>query len=180
MTIHHYSSIVLGPGEGKKTAMAAMGIEITYKAVSTETGGGYFLFDYKAPSGFAGPPAQIHNNSEEAFYVLEGELTLHLGDQKIKGVPGSFIQVPRGTVHTFATGLLGPARFLGLVIPGGLEDYFDELPKMIEQHGYPHPPTSRRPWPPNTTSGTSGRREGRRFSVAARPDIDSGSYSCGE
>ena len=65
MTVE-YSTIVLGPGEGK--VISQMGIEFTYKAVGSETGGAYFCMEYRAPAGWAGPPKHVHNNMEEVFY----------------------------------------------------------------------------------------------------------------
>ncbi len=53
---------------------------------------------------------------------------------------GSFVHVPGATVHAFSNRGSKPARFLGLLIPGGFERYFDELPALVAQHGYPPPP----------------------------------------
>ncbi len=131
-------SIVLGPGEGK--TVSAMSNEITYKAVSEETGGAYALIEYKVGPEFAGNPRSIQRNRETALYVLEGELTVQVGDQIVKAPAGAFIQVPRGTVFAFSKEGPKPARFLALYSPGGFEKYFEELPAVIEKHGYPPPP----------------------------------------
>jgi Cupin domain len=77
---------------------------------------------------------------EEAFVVLEGELTLRLGDREVVAGPGAFVQVARGTPHAFANRGPGPVRFLELVVPAGWEGYFAELPRLIAAHGYPPPP----------------------------------------
>ena len=71
------SSIILQPGEGK--ALSAMGVQMTFKAVSEDTGGSFAFFEYTAPPGFGGPPPHIHRRMIEVFYILEGELTLQLG-----------------------------------------------------------------------------------------------------
>ena len=132
------SSIILQPGEGK--ALSAMGVQMTFKAVSEDTGGSFAFFEYTAPPGFGGPPPHIHRRMIEVFYILEGELTLHLGERTVKATPGTFGLVSPGTTHTFSNAGSTPARFLILVSPGGFEEYFEELPEIIARHGYPPPP----------------------------------------
>ncbi len=131
-------SIVLGPGEGK--TVLAMGNKVTYKAVSEETSGAYALIEYKAAPKFAGNPRSIQRDRETALYVLEGELTVQVGDQTVKAPAGAFIQVPRGSVFAFSNPGSNPARFLALYSPGGFEKYFEEMTEVIERHGYPPPP----------------------------------------
>ncbi len=63
-----------------------------------------------------------------------------MGDQIVKAPAGAFFQVPRGSVFAFSNPGSKPARFLALYSPDGFEKYFEELPKVIEKHGYPPPP----------------------------------------
>ena len=64
-----------------------------------ETGGTYSLTDSTVlPQGEA--PPQIHHREDESFYVLEGEFEYVDRDQWIKAAPGSFIRVPKGSLHT--------------------------------------------------------------------------------
>ncbi len=58
-------SIVLGPGEGKTDS--AMSNEVTYKAVSDETGGAYAIIEYKAAPAYAGNPRAIQRDLETAL-----------------------------------------------------------------------------------------------------------------
>jgi mannose-6-phosphate isomerase-like protein (cupin superfamily) len=131
-------SIVLGPGEGK--TISIMGSEVTYKAVSEETGGAYALIEYRAPPKFPGNVRSVQRDRETALYVLEGEFTVQVGDRTVKASAGAFIQVPRGTVFAFSNPGPEPARFLALYSPGGFEKYFEELPAVVEKYGYPPPP----------------------------------------
>ena len=45
------------------------------------------------------PRPHIHRDHEEAFYVLEGELTVRVGPRTITAPAGSFVVVSRGVVH---------------------------------------------------------------------------------
>ncbi len=53
----------------------------------------------------------------ESFYVLEGEITLHLGEQSgVRAPAGCFAHVPGGTIHGFRV-KSGKARYLILTTP---------------------------------------------------------------
>jgi mannose-6-phosphate isomerase-like protein (cupin superfamily) len=117
--------VVLGPGEGETMKIA--GNTITFLADFAATGGALGVLDYAAAPNFPGPPPHLHRETAEIFHVLEGELTLRLGDETVTLEPGGFALVPPGTVHTFSNQTDAPVRFLGLVSPGGFEQYFRDL-----------------------------------------------------
>jgi quercetin dioxygenase-like cupin family protein len=66
------------------------------------------------------------------FYVLEGTLTLRLGDEILEAGPGTFVCVPPGVVHTFSNQGSEPARFLNFNTPAGWEDYMRDLAAVSE------------------------------------------------
>src|SRR5260370_16942992 len=68
----------------------------------------------------------LHRGMEESFFVLDGEFTFAVGEEKIPAGPGSYILVPRRTRHAISAGT-GGGRFLTLMVPGGLEEMFFEL-----------------------------------------------------
>jgi uncharacterized cupin superfamily protein len=74
------------------------------------------------PSG--GCPPHRQRYEDEALYVLEGRYTLLLGDEELDAGPGSFVFIPRGTVHGFVNAGSEPARMLVLVTPGGIQETF--------------------------------------------------------
>jgi oxalate decarboxylase/phosphoglucose isomerase-like protein (cupin superfamily) len=61
------------------------------------------------------------------FYVLEGTLTLTLGDEELEAGPGTFACIPPGTVHTFSNRSDAPVRLLNFNTPGGWENYLRDL-----------------------------------------------------
>jgi mannose-6-phosphate isomerase-like protein (cupin superfamily) len=129
--------VVRAPGDG--TLYSAVGVDIIFKVMSGDTGGRYAFYEYLAPAGFAGPPPHTHAGFDEAWYVLEGELQMRVGEQQVAAPAGTFLHVPGATVHAFANPGQAPARFLGLLIPGGFERSFSELPEIVAQHSYPPP-----------------------------------------
>lgn len=77
--------------------------------------------------GEAGPPLHLHRLHAESFYVLEGEITLRLGDKIIRGAPGTWGSAPSGTPHTLANFSTTPSRVLCLFSPGGFERRFQRM-----------------------------------------------------
>ncbi len=113
----------LGPGEVRVNQVP--GHAITYKARKEETGGAYSLLEVVLTGD--GPPQHIHKSEEEAFYILEGEVYIKIGEQTIRGTVGSFVLVPRGTVHTFWNAGPTPAKLLGIFSPPAFEQFFVEV-----------------------------------------------------
>jgi len=71
----------------------------------------------------------IHNDTEEAFLVLDGRFTFTIDEKEIQVAPGDFLNVPRRTPHVFS-GQAGGGRLLVLWVPGGLEGMFLELARL--------------------------------------------------
>ncbi len=61
------------------------------------------------------------------FYVLDGTLTLRLGDDAEDVGPGTFVCVPPGVVHTFENRSHGAVRLLNINTPAGWEHYMRDL-----------------------------------------------------
>jgi quercetin dioxygenase-like cupin family protein len=123
--------IILGPGEGR----VIPGPEgITFKATGEETGGAIGLFEATSPPGF-GPPRHIHHSSDELFYVLAGEFLFLVGERLVNASPGTFVFIPRGTVH--APKVVGPeaGRVLAGFTPGGQERAFEEFARLAAERG---------------------------------------------
>ncbi len=52
-----------------------------------------------------------------------------MGENTFKARAGSFVHLPRGVLHSYENVGAGPARFLTLMVPAGLEKYFEEVGK---------------------------------------------------
>ena len=113
--------ITPGPDEGKAISAPSHII----KATQGDTRGAKSLLEVNVRGG--GPPQHIHHAEEEAFYVLEGEVDIKIGDETIRGTVGSFVVVPRGTVHTFWNVGQVPAKLLTIFSPPGFEQFFFDV-----------------------------------------------------
>ncbi|HVK17301.1 MAG TPA: cupin domain-containing protein [Fimbriiglobus sp.] len=120
--------------------VAVVGDVYRILAGGEETGGAYALCEAIVPPG-GGPPPHSHSREEEGFYVLEGEITFTVGGERIVAGPGTFANMPVGSLHSFRNDTDRPARMLITVAPAGLERMFLEV-------GRPLPPGSRTADPP--------------------------------
>lgn len=109
--------VILRPGEGEQHAMGPTSVVV--KAGSDETGGSFYLGEATIAPGFRGPPPHTHEKLHDMFFVLEGTLTLRIGDETVSADAGTFVCVPPGNVHTFSNTSDAPVRFLNFNTPGG-------------------------------------------------------------
>lgn len=59
----------------------------------------------------ASPPAHVHADLDDSFYLLDGRMVIRCGDEVREAGPGSWVQFPASVPHTFRV-LGGPARIL--------------------------------------------------------------------
>jgi quercetin dioxygenase-like cupin family protein len=109
--------IALGPGEG--TPVKADRPELSLLEVTFE------------PE--AGVQPHFHRKHSDSFYVLEGELEFHVGDEVFTAAPGSYVLAPPNVVHWFRNVSDKPVRMLNLHTPGGFVTYRRELAELRAQ-----------------------------------------------
>lgn len=115
----------LPAGDGRP--MAWFGSTITLKASHPDIGITEVLM-----SPGEEPPLHVHRKEDEWLYVLDGEMTFHVGGENHPSKPGAFVSFPRGIPHTF-TVESPTARFLVMNTPGGFERMFELAPKTPEE-----------------------------------------------
>ncbi len=106
------------------------------KATSEQTGAAYGLIEQVIPAGFASP-YHVHHAEDEAFYVVEGELTVIWGGQRVTAGPGAFVFGPRGIPHGFRVEGSAPARLLLLASPAGFEQFIVEMSEPVIDRAIP-------------------------------------------
>ena len=101
------------------------GDRYTFLVTGEQSGGAYFVMEALVPPG-GGPPPHIHRHEDETFYVVEGRCRFLLGDRTIHATAGDFVNVPRGTVHSFRNAGAETARMVLTFTPAGMERFFEE------------------------------------------------------
>jgi mannose-6-phosphate isomerase-like protein (cupin superfamily) len=95
-------------------------------ADSTRTGGQLVVGEARLPPHTSGPSLHVHTREDESAYVVEGTLTVAVGEEMFEATPGEFVWLPRNVPHTFANRSSTPVRVVGAIVPGGLEGMFAE------------------------------------------------------
>jgi len=143
---------VLRPGEGD--SVWSLGGHFTTKAVGEDTDRHFSLVEALAWRSTE-PPLHIHHREHEAWYVLEGQITLQVGDQLMQATAGCFAFAPMGIPHAFTVDV-EPTRVLVFAAPAGFEGFAREL-------GVPATDTTPPAWlgvPPREVLGPVGERYG--------------------
>src|SRR5438132_8154555 len=118
------------PGEAR--TVAGVGDVYRFLATGYDTKGNYALWEAVVLPG-GGPPPHVHSREEEGFYILEGEITFSIGDQRLVASAGTFANMPVGTPHSFKNESSKSARMLISVAPAGLEKMFFEIGVPVAQ-----------------------------------------------
>jgi len=105
---------------------AARGSEMFFKAVASMDDGDLSLMERTLPPGGRRPPPHRHTNCSEAYFVLDGVVSVTVGDAELSVTPEGFVLVPRGTAHTFGNASEDPARLLVIHAPA-MDAYFAAL-----------------------------------------------------
>jgi quercetin dioxygenase-like cupin family protein len=118
------SPTIRKPNEGR--TIAVVGDVYRFLATSEDTNGKYAMWEAIVPPG-GGPPPHVHSREEEAFYILEGEITFTVNGEKLVATAGMFANMPVGTPHSFKNESSQPAKVIISVAPAGLEQMFFEF-----------------------------------------------------
>lgn len=136
------------------------------------------LFESSSSPGERGVAPHIHREHADAFYVLDGELSFQVADERRSLAVGSFVLAPPRLVHGFEVGPDG-ARYLNLHVPG----HAYAKPARARRDGIEFDAADGDSFPPPTDgkalhSGTSivlhageGERVGTNVVKAARPEL---------
>ena len=130
--------ILRSPSEGEEVRLGPS--EGSIKVGGQDALGSLAVMDFVVAPGFPGPVLHRHETMVDSFYVLEGVLSLRLGDREIEARAGSYGVVPPGNDHTFSNPRGEGVRVLNVMAPGGLEQYLKEAAALAEDSGGPpHP-----------------------------------------
>ncbi len=121
--------LVLPQGKGETLQLGGFGV--VYKLSGVDTGGAFAVVEHPLQPGTLAAPPHTHSNEDEYSFVLEGEVTVQIGDEVFTAGEGSYVIKPRGVPHTFWNAGARPARILEIISPAGFEDYFRELAEVV-------------------------------------------------
>jgi mannose-6-phosphate isomerase-like protein (cupin superfamily) len=105
--------IVVGPGAGHRVG------NVEFLARTADTPRFTFGIIEIAPGRVLEP--HVHEGEDDAFYILEGEMTFVFGDEEAIAGPGTFVLVPPGVEHGFRNDRDTPVRMFNIHAPAGFD-----------------------------------------------------------
>jgi len=128
-------TVVLSDGEGRAVPATPRGGRILWKATADDTDGAYSLQELSTSPGRRGVQSHVHHTQDEAFYVLEGEITFEVGTIVVPARAGTFVLAPRGVVHSHRNTGKTPARWLTICSPPGMGPKGGEIMRRTHTAG---------------------------------------------
>lgn len=119
--------VALLPESGRKLEF----LGVTHKLTGAQTGGAFYVCEAVfGPE--SGSPLHIHHYEDEVIHVLEGAIDIRLDKAKLHAPAGGIIHLPKKIPHALQNPLKTPLRITVHAIPGGLENYFDEVNTAVQ------------------------------------------------
>ncbi len=107
-----------------------------FKALAEQDGGDLSVMERTLPPGGRRPPPHRHSNCSEAYFVLDGQVSVVIEGEDLLVGPEGFLLVPRGTAHTFGNSGEVEARLLVIHAPA-MDAYFAGLHELWSRPGPP-------------------------------------------
>lgn len=123
--------VILPPGAGRAYPMGR--IAAVFKADGAETAARYSISEWWLEPHTQGPGAHAHDE-DDVFYVIEGTMSVRVGDRWTDAPRGSFVLVPGGVTHDFENRSDRRAGLLNLSIPGAFEPHMPAIAQWFAQH----------------------------------------------
>jgi quercetin dioxygenase-like cupin family protein len=120
-----------GQGEARWWFGALAEITVT----AADTNGLLSIVEITEPPGTEAP-LHVHHREDEGFYILEGEVTLYVGEETIEAGAGDFAWGPRDIPHRYRVGPNG-CRMLFVCVPGGFENLVREMSVPAQSRSLP-------------------------------------------
>ena len=96
-----------------------------------DTNGSLAVFEYTGTE-MGGPPLHLHLKQDEIFFIVQGEYTFQVGDDKYELKAGDTIFLPRKVPHTFAQTSPTGKMFFMFQPSGKMEDFFRTIGNLKE------------------------------------------------
>ena len=125
--VNYLKPKIVRNGEGK--IINVIGDIQTFKLTGKDTNGLFTLIEEENEPG-TGIPPHVHENEDEVFKVIEGEMELTVGDKTTILKAGDLAFGPRGIPHSWKIIGDSKAKVILSVFPAGIEDMFEELGEL--------------------------------------------------
>jgi quercetin dioxygenase-like cupin family protein len=123
--------VILAPGEGRAYPMGRIGA--VFKADGEETESRYSVSEWWLEPHTQGPGAHSHPE-DSIFFVIEGTMSMLIGEEWRHATQGSFVLVPGGITHDFQNRSDARAGLFHVSIPGAFESSMPGIVQWFREH----------------------------------------------
>ncbi|MBN9099330.1 MULTISPECIES: cupin domain-containing protein [unclassified Pseudonocardia] len=92
------AAVIDAPGEHTGGAWWFLDTLVVEHRFGTDTGP--VVLEVTLPAG-ASPPLHVHQDADDSWYVLDGQLVVRCGGREWLAGPGHWVSMPRGVAHSF-------------------------------------------------------------------------------
>ncbi len=103
------------------------------------TGGAMSVIEWHGGAGFS-PPLHVHHDEDTAMLIVEGTLTVRIGDAEQECGPGTVAWLPRDVPHTFRVDS-ATAHYFEMITPAGFETFHVEGSREVTSGAFIPAPT---------------------------------------
>jgi quercetin dioxygenase-like cupin family protein len=112
--------VLTAAGAGRTVTHGGSTTEL--KLTGDQSGGDWAVIEWRVRAG-SEPPMHTHTREDETLYILEGAITVYVGDETVDLEAGSYAALPKNVPHGF-TVRGEEVRLLVTVEPAGVEYFF--------------------------------------------------------
>jgi quercetin dioxygenase-like cupin family protein len=127
---------------GTANSITVISSEDTHRTIISgqQANGAYALVEMLIPPN-GGPPPHSHVETQEAFYIIDGQIEVITKEIRYSATKGSYVNIPiNGPVHKFTNKTDKTAHLLCFLTPAGMEKMFQEVGKPVAPNTFLPPP----------------------------------------
>ena len=92
-----------------------------------DTDESYGMIEITSPPHVPGPPPHFHKSENEFFFIIQGTLDVMSNCEWSRRGPGSFVELPPNTTHTFINNTETNTAWITGWRPKGFEKFFRDF-----------------------------------------------------
>ena len=124
---------VVRPDEARRISL--YDVVFRYAIGSPESDGKLSMLEVTIPPRTLIKP-HMHTLEDEFTLILDGTVGARLGDETVEEIAaGSWLAKPRSVPHAMWNVGSEPVRILEVVMPGGIERYFEQIAPVLTERG---------------------------------------------
>ena len=131
------SAVFIPPGSGRQGTFGGTAADITFKLDKSQTSGHLGCAEVTLRAGRMGAVPHFHHSFDEICRVLEGTVTVLVGEDVTDVPAGGWHLRPKGMVHAYWNAGTVTSRAIEMYVPGGHEAYMKALVELFAKSATP-------------------------------------------